>query len=208
MVARPSERPDALLPPQDVATLERAVVAHGLPAVAARTFRPSFMALALAMPSCARAQLQAGVPVDTAIARRALQRGTPVVGLESLAAQFDAVAAVPTEAQGPFLRALVTSLPYEEDVFETTTRLYAEGHVGWMLAWSRRGTIVPGVEAAAPAGFYEVMLDRRNRVMRDAALPLLAKGGAFIAVGAAHLPGPDGLANLFSRAGYRVERAD
>ena len=36
------------------------------------------------------------------------------------------------------------------------------------------------------------------------ALPLVAKGGAFIAVGALHLPGEKGLAKMFADAGYRV----
>jgi uncharacterized protein YbaP (TraB family) len=35
--------------------------------------------------------------------------------------------------------------------------------------------------------------------------PYLAKGNAFIAVGAMHLPGKDGLVELFRQAGYRVE---
>ncbi len=40
--------------------------------------------------------------------------------------------------------------------------------------------------------------------MRDRALPLLGKGGAFIAVGALHLPGDKGLVALFREAGYTV----
>lgn len=208
MVARPAERADVLLPPPDVAVLERSLVAHGLPAAAVRTFRPTFLALALALPPCARAASRDHPAVDVLIARRSAGRGLPPVGLESLAAQFDAIASIPSAAQGPFLRSILAGMPYEEDVFETTTRLYVEGHLGWMLAWSRRGTIVPGIEAPAPPGFFEAMLDRRNLAMRDAALPLLARGGAFIAVGAAHLPGAEGLASLIKRAGYTVERSD
>jgi uncharacterized protein YbaP (TraB family) len=45
----------------------------------------------------------------------------------------------------------------------------------------------------------------RNSQMRDRALPILQHGCAFIAVGAAHLPGKDGLLSLFEKAGYQVE---
>ena len=40
--------------------------------------------------------------------------------------------------------------------------------------------------------------------MRDAALPLLAKGNVFIGVGALHLPGRDGLVQLLRDKGYTV----
>jgi uncharacterized protein len=48
------------------------------------------------------------------------------------------------------------------------------------------------------------MLGTRNLGMRDKALPLLAEGGAFIGVGALHLPGRQGLVALFREAGYTV----
>jgi uncharacterized protein YbaP (TraB family) len=44
--------------------------------------------------------------------------------------------------------------------------------------------------------------------MRDRALPLLKRGGAFIAVGAAHLPGKEGLLSLFEKDGYEVETVE
>ena len=45
---------------------------------------------------------------------------------------------------------------------------------------------------------------KRNLVMRDNALPQLAQGGVFVAVGALHLPGNQGLVELFRMAGYTV----
>jgi uncharacterized protein YbaP (TraB family) len=44
--------------------------------------------------------------------------------------------------------------------------------------------------------------------MRDASLPLLQRGAAFIAVGAAHLPGENGLLRLLELEGYRIERLE
>jgi uncharacterized protein YbaP (TraB family) len=51
-----------------------------------------------------------------------------------------------------------------------------------------------------------VMLVDRNAVMADRAAPLIASGGAFIAVGALHLTGKDGLIERFRAMGYKVER--
>ena len=48
--------------------------------------------------------------------------------------------------------------------------------------------------------------DARNRVMADRMAARLNRGGAFIAVGALHLPGERGLLSLLSQRGYTVTR--
>jgi uncharacterized protein YbaP (TraB family) len=208
MVARPGEKADALVPPADVQRLEKALVAQGQPAVSARTFRPVFMATVLAVPACAKTGFKGAPFVDLMVARKARERGVPLVGLETLAGQLDMLAATPTSLQGPFLKAILATLDLQEDVYETTIRRYAAGEFGWLVAWTRGDTVIPGVQAKVPDAFFEALIDTRNAGMRDAALPLLAKGGVFIGVGAAHIPGEKGLANLIRQAGYTVERAD
>lgn len=42
--------------------------------------------------------------------------------------------------------------------------------------------------------------------MAERAAPLLEKGGAFIAVGALHLPGKEGLIERFRALGYTVAK--
>ena len=44
----------------------------------------------------------------------------------------------------------------------------------------------------------------RNHVMAERAAPILAEGGAFIAVGALHLPGEEGVVALLRQSGYDV----
>lgn len=48
------------------------------------------------------------------------------------------------------------------------------------------------------------MITNRNKTMAKSAQPILAGGNAFIAVGALHLPGPDGLVEEFRNDGYTV----
>ena len=59
--------------------------------------------------------------------------------------------------------------------------------------------------------FLELFLlrfnDERNRTMIARMAERLAEGGAFIAIGALHLPGERGLVSLLRNQGYRVERA-
>ena len=60
---------------------------------------------------------------------------------------------------------------------------------------------------AGYADFEKTMITSRNGVMVRNAEPILAEGNAFIAVGALHLPGPDGVIELLRRDGYVVTPA-
>ena len=81
-------------------------------------------------------------------------------------------------------------------------------HRAW-LARDTAGILAIG-EKHKPADdrlYREVMdrlLDQRNRRMAERLAPVLKQGKAFIAVGAAHLPGEAGLLYLLEKAGYRV----
>ena len=52
------------------------------------------------------------------------------------------------------------------------------------------------------------MIVERNKTMIKNAEPIIAAGSAFIAVGALHLPGPEGLIELLRRAGHTVSAVD
>jgi hypothetical protein len=59
-------------------------------------------------------------------------------------------------------------------------------------------------EIAAEDAFSVLLLRERNRVMVDRAKPLIEAGGAFIAVGAFHLTGKDGLVALLRGEGFTL----
>jgi uncharacterized protein YbaP (TraB family) len=54
---------------------------------------------------------------------------------------------------------------------------------------------------------YDILLKRRNEKMADKIQARLAKGGViFVAVGAGHLAGPDGIQAALERRGVKVRR--
>jgi uncharacterized protein YbaP (TraB family) len=55
-----------------------------------------------------------------------------------------------------------------------------------------------------PPSYYAALLTSRNHHMADRAVPLMMRGSTFIAVGAGHLPGSEGLIDLFRKKGYTV----
>jgi uncharacterized protein len=63
-------------------------------------------------------------------------------------------------------------------------------------------------DPADAALFYKVMVQERNSAWMPALRQYLDEGHAVIVVGAAHLPGADGLISLLRKAGYRVKPID
>jgi uncharacterized protein YbaP (TraB family)/HEAT repeat protein len=55
-----------------------------------------------------------------------------------------------------------------------------------------------------PPSYYTALLTNRNHHMADRSVPLMMRGSTFIAVGAGHLPGNEGLIDLFRKKGYTV----
>jgi uncharacterized protein YbaP (TraB family) len=52
--------------------------------------------------------------------------------------------------------------------------------------------------------FVDNLIDRRNLLMVERMAMRLAEGNAFIAVGALHLPGDQGILHLLEQQGYKV----
>ena len=52
--------------------------------------------------------------------------------------------------------------------------------------------------------FEDRLIRMRNHTMADRAAPILAEGNVFMAVGALHLVGDEGVIELFRKKGYTV----
>lgn len=87
-------------------------------------------------------------------------------------------------------------------------QLYKEGRLGLLAAWDRafiEHTLgAYGADALRLTNSY--LVEFRNQRFTERLAEPLGNGGAFIAVGAAHLPGQSGLVNLFREQGFTVSR--
>ena len=87
-------------------------------------------------------------------------------------------------------------------------QLYLDGRLGLLSAWDDAfvtRTLGPGGKTALDLTNEYLVAFRNQRFMESLAQPL-EDGGAFIAVGAAHLPGETGLVSMLRNAGFSVER--
>ena len=203
-LARENQRADNLLEKTDFEQLETLVANTGLPKSLAREFKPSALALLLDLPPCA---VRGKKPyIDKVVANIAREKKIETVGLESTIEQIEILNGLPREIDRDLLIAVLRRADRSEDFVETEIARYSEGDLGGLLAWLQSTEPIRGVaQAQIPPVFVNRLITLRNHRMHDRALPLLKRGGAFIAVGAVHLPGKDGLLSLFETDGYRID---
>ncbi len=195
----------SLLSEEDRATAEAALNQRGIPPASVQKMKPWMIASMVALPACELARKASGAKVlDVELAERAQADGKALEGLETIVDQLGAMASLPMEFH---MRGLVDTLALGEridDVIETMIVLYLDGETG--MFWPFFRAVLPSDEqsAAGFAAFEEAMITARNDTMAARAAPFIDAGGAFIAVGALHLPGDEGLVALLREAGYTV----
>jgi uncharacterized protein YbaP (TraB family) len=118
--------------------------------------------------------------------------------------QYSSLAAIAPDVQVAWLKASIELYPRVDDVSETIAELYRFRRVD--AVWKLTQEMAPhaGLDDATLASLRTALVSRRNTHMRDRVLPLLESGNAFIAVGAMHHIGTDGLVALLRDAGFTV----
>lgn len=199
---------ESLLTPDDRKVVAAALEKRGIPAGSVAKMKPWILSAMLALPACELARKAEGAPVlDVKLAEDAKAKGKKLEGLETAMSQLEAMASLPIAMH---VKGLVDTLKLGDrmdDVMETMIVLYTQGDTG--TVWPLFRAILPdGKEDASDyAAFEQIMVTARNHGMVENAEPILASGSAFIAVGALHLPGKEGLVELFRKAGYTVSPA-
>lgn len=189
--------------------VEEVVKNTGLPAAAAKVMRPWLVSTLLSMSACERQQAALGAQVlDMQISKRAKDAGIPVAGLETIGQQLQALASIPEGEQLSMLRVGLQYYEQTDDMMETMLQLYLNRDMGAAMPFQKALAARMGIETSAFDGFQQSLLIDRNKRMSANARQHLDKGGAFIAVGALHLPGKTGLVTLLREAGYTVTPAE
>ena len=198
-------RLDGLLSGTEYDTVKRIISRSGMPSDLAALFKPWIVTMIMSVSDCERTSIQQGARVlDMKIAEVGKARGLQVVGLETIPEQLQALAAVPEPQQLDMLRASLKFADRTNDMMETLVQLYLERKISAALPFQIAIAKQVGIGNEAFAGFQEKLLTERNIKMRTTAEPLLEQGGVFIAIGALHLPGKQGLVALLREAGYTV----
>lgn len=195
---------DKLLSAADLATLQDGLKARGVPLAAVSRMKPWMLMSFVSLPACEMARKADNTAfLDKQIAVNAAAEGKQVKGLETFQEQLSTLAAIPMDMHMKSLIETIRLGSKLDDIFETMTDLYLSGQAGLTVPFLK--SVSPEENDDATYGeFEELVVRRRNHTMAERAAPILAEGGAFIAVGALHLQGEEGLVELFRKQGYTV----
>jgi uncharacterized protein len=192
-------------PQADRAAIAKLVAAQGYPSEFAHHLKLWFLAMLTAIPQCEAARQALDLPeVDQLIAQSAQASGVKVVGIETVAEQVDAISAMRPQVAAVLLALAAHDPTLNDDVYATMLKLYRDGRPAEILPISDALGDMSEDERAAEDEFTRVLLAGRNATMAERIAPLLKDGGAFIAVGALHLPGKEGLIERLRAEGYTV----
>ncbi|SFB25000.1 hypothetical protein SAMN03159496_02524 [Rhizobium sp. NFR07] len=199
---------EKLLSKDDLALLESGLKQRGIPLAAVSRMKPWMLMAFVSLPACEMARkAKAEAFLDKRIAMDAAAAGKSVKGLETYAEQLGAMASIPTDIH---LKSLVETIKLGakmDDVFETMTDLYLSGEMGLTIPLLKQ--VAPdGSDDEGYAEFEELIVTKRNHLMAERAAPILSEGNVFMAVGALHLPGEEGLVELLRKQGFSVTRAN
>jgi uncharacterized protein YbaP (TraB family) len=195
------------LPKKDRALVENFATDQGYPSEFSHHLKLWFLAIATATPPCeAKRQALALPEVDEFLAETAKRSGVKVVGLETAAEQIDAISTMRPDVATTLLTVAARDLETNDDVYATMLRLYRESRPAEILPIGDIVGDMTDVERGAEDEFKQLLLIGRNATMAKRSAELLKDGGAFIAVGALHLPGKDGLIERVREAGYVVTK--
>lgn len=174
----------------------KALDARGIPRVSVEKQKPWAVMMMLSMPAS-----KTGEFLDLILETRAAKQDKPIAGLETMAEQIAVFNDLPLPDQVALLKETIRTQPELEKDYGELIRAYLARDLRTLAQISDK-------HDPREDRLYRTVTDRlltqRNARMQRRMAPFLKQGNAFIAVGAAHLAGDQGLLNLLEQAGYRV----
>lgn len=188
-----------VLGPGDYQRAVAAMVEHGYPETIVASMRPWAVMATLSVP-----RPRTGRFLDLVLSEQAQQQGKPVVGLETPQEQIAVFADLSDADQKLLLLDTLRQLDSLESQFEELLQLYLRRDLGGLLEFQRE-SMADSDPRVATLFEGRAIVDRNRRMARRIG-PQLDVGNSFIAVGALHLPGEQGLLQLLRREGYGISR--
>lgn len=188
---------------EEWAEVQAAARTSGTPAAQLEAMQPWLAALSLSMAPLIKAGYDPKSGVEVVLRDRAQKAGKPIRGLETMEQQIRLLAGLSEEAQMAFLRSALETFEEATPRLDGMVQAWAEGDVARI---ERLGVDQIRKESEE---VYQAVLARRNADWANQIKTLLDGSGVdFIAVGAAHLAGPDSVQALLAQKGVQADRVD
>jgi uncharacterized protein YbaP (TraB family) len=176
-----------------------AMAAYGIPEIVVSTMKPWAVAVTLMTPPA-----ESGMVLDLVLYQRAVTGGKPVDGLETPLEQLAVFDGLSKQDQVALLQDTLDNLSGIERMLDEVKEAYLARDLKRLVEASDAS--MRDSDPQLVERFSDKLITERNHRMAERMQSRLRKGGQFIAVGALHLPGDEGLLRLLSQQGYRLTR--
>ena len=143
---------------------------------------------------------ETGFFMDLSLSLRATGNGLKVVGLETLEQQLSFLENMPMPMQLALLDQAIAESSQVNEVHDRMVNAYLENNLVTLQALSDEQ--LQAVGKSASEYFIESGIHARNLRMGESLLSQLENKTVFVAVGALHLPGEEGLLNILRQHGF------
>ena len=181
--------------------LKKITATYQIPAETLEPLRPWLAAILLAETPLLKAGYDPKAGVERILAAQATAEGHKILGLETAEEQMHLLADLSEKEQIAFFDSTLDDLDKGLDVVDQLAKAWIDGDTETIARISNEE-----MKKEAPS-VYEKLLVRRNIAWADKIEKMLRGSGVqLIAVGAAHLAGPDSVEAQLAKRGIKVER--
>ncbi len=173
---------------------------RGMSSAQLNRFKPWAVTMTFSLPEKERH----GIGLDMKLYAEAARQRKKLCGLEEVQEQISVFANMPLADQ---IRLLQLTIDHYDMIQQQTDALiqhYSNGDLASMAKLMTESPLTK--DDRITNDFVFSLVVRRNYVMANRMQPYLRKGNAFIAIGALHLPGRQGVLRLLESMGYKVTR--
>lgn len=186
------------LTPAELEQVRQLADEHAIQEDMAMRMKPWLLATIFALP-----HPQSPFTMDVQLYALAANGGKKILGLERAEEHFGALDSLSEADQLTLLRLTLKQTPQEKERdFEDVLQAYLGRDADRIAAVDDKR--LDGMPQELWQRMKTVLLDQRNERMADRIITQLQAAPAFIAVGAAHLAGPEGLVARLRKAGYKL----
>lgn len=142
-----------------------------------------------------------GLPLDLQLLNTAQRNGAELKGLETLTEQGEIFSGMDIDTQLRLMLDTVCNYETMSDDVEMMKSFYLKRDLQGLVTQSNKYSV-------SQEKIYQDLMKRlltdRNTIMVERMQSILETGDAFIAIGAMHLPGDDGVLALLANRGYQI----